>query len=154
MEEAIRLIQRQMALCAEIGERLGTLKAVLRKNEGGRELSRAVKDIESMFAGFSEVEKEQAGFLRTRQQQNMFDFVQAQPASVERDAAMRLLSQVEASQKSLSQELLMAKELLRHSKEFVDYHVNVLAQTRADGPYGRPGSPGAQRSSKMFEANV
>lgn len=154
MKEAIRLIRRQMTLCAGIGEGLKSLKTVLRRNEGGGELSRAVKDIEGMLADVSKVEEEQENFLRARQQQNMFDFVQAQPASVERDVAMRLLSQVEDSQKSLSRELLTAKELLRHGKEFVDYHVNVLARTRADGPYGRPGNPEAQRSAKMFEANV
>ena len=154
MKEAIRLIRRQMTLCAGIGERLDALKAVLRRNEGGGELSKAVKDIESMFVGFSKLEEEQGNFLRIRQQQNMLDFVQAQPASVERDVAMRLLSQAEDLQKSLSRELTVAKELLRHGKEFVDYHVNVLARTRADGPYGRPGNPEAQRSDKMFEANV
>lgn len=156
MEEAIKLIRRQMVICSRIDELFEELKAVLRKSRGGRDLSEAVKRIESVFAELSGLEEGQREFLRMRQQENMVGFIQAQPASVERDVAMRLLSQVASLQEKLAWQSEMAKELLQHSKEFIGYHINVLSQARADGPYGPSGAAPveAQRGRKMFDANV
>ena len=156
MKEAIRLIRQQMAVCTKIDKLLEELGGVLRKKPDGKKLNGAVKRIESAFAELSGLEGEQRRFLEARQQQNMVGFVQAQPASVERDVAMRLLSQVGILQEGIARQSETAKELLRHSKEFVDYHVNVLSQTRAEGTYAPPGAAaaGAQRGVKMFDANV
>ena len=156
MEEAIRLIRQQILVCARINELFEALKEVLRKKAEGKALSNAVKRMEAVFSELSGLEDQQQGFLEAQQQRNMIGFVQAQPASVERDVAMRLLSQLGAWQTRLSRQSVTAKELLRHSKEFVDYHMNVLSQAKAESTYGPPGASAADagRGLKMFDANV
>ena len=155
MEEAIRLIRQQILVCARINELFEALREVLRKKAEGKALSNAVKRMEAVFSELSGLEDQQRGFLEAQQQRNMIGFVQAQPASVERDVAMRLLSQLGAWQTRLFRQSVTAKELLQHSKEFVDYHMNVLSQTKTEATYGPPGaSAGAGRGPKMFDANV
>lgn len=155
MKEAIELIRRQMVACNCLKERLEDLKVILRKGMDGSALGKATKGVESMFGEFSRLEEEQKKFLAARKRENMVDFVQAQPASVERDVAMRLLLQIEALHKELSGQMAIAGELLQKGQEFVAFHVNVHSQAKAAGTYGPPG--GVARTGgnvKMFDANV
>lgn len=155
MEEAIKLIHRQRIACRQLKDLLDELKAALQQKMDARRLREAVKHVESMFGEISRLGEEQDQFLEARQQQNMVSFVQAQPDSVERDVAMRLLFQLGELQKQLSGQMMAAGELLRHSQEFVAFQVNIQTRAKAGDLYGPPGAAGgAHGGSKMFEANV
>ncbi len=155
MEEVIKLLRQQMVIYSKLSALLESLKAALHQREDSRKVSDAVKQIERMYAELSRLQRQQEKFLKTGQKENMASFVQAQPASVERDVAMRLLLQVDALQKKMIGQSASAKELLRHSKEFMEYHINLISRARAEGTYAPPeagAAPGGSR--RMFDANV
>lgn len=155
MEEAVRLIRQQMVTYSRLEALLERLREALHQREDSGKVSSAVKEIERMYADLARLEQGQKDFLKTRQKENMASFVQAQPASVERDVAMRLLLQVTALQKKLLGQSAAAKELLRHSRDFMEYHINMVSQAKAEGIYAPPDAgagPGGSR--RMFEANV
>jgi hypothetical protein len=49
-----------------------------------------------------------------------------------------------------------ARELLKRSKQFVDFHINVITQTAANDTYVPPGTAELEnrRGVRMFDANV
>jgi len=154
MKEAIRLLRRQAVACTRLDGLLGELGAAIRQSMDGRGISEIVQRMEAMFGEFSRLEGEQRDFLKAKGQKNMVSFVQAQPASMERDVAMRLLLQTGDLQKRLSRQIAAAGELLQRSQEFVAYHINVHSKARASGTYGPPGEGADAHREKIFDANV
>jgi flagellar biosynthesis/type III secretory pathway chaperone len=153
MREAIKVIRKQMLLNTRLLELFEALREALRTDTSGKSVSRAVQQMEPLLSEFAKLEREQQKFLGERQKNNMWEFVQAQPSSVERDVALRLLQQLGDVQQRLRSESEESRLLLARSKEFVDFHMNVLSETQAGTTYG-PQDAERERGMRLFDQNV
>ncbi len=155
MREAIKVIRKQMLLNTRLLELFEALREALRTDTSGRNVSRAVQQMEPLLSEFAKLEREQQKFLGERQKNNMWEFVQAQPSSVERDVALRLLQQLGDVQQRLRSESEESRLLLARSKEFVDFHMNVLSETQAGTTYGpQDAERERERGMRLFDQNV
>ena len=155
MREAIKVIRKQMLLNTRLLELFEALREALRTDTSGKSVSRAVQQMEPLLSEFAELEREQQKFLGERQKNNMWEFVQAQPSSVERDVALRLLQQLGDVQQRLRSESEESRLLLARSKEFVDFHMNVLSETQAGTTYGpQDAERERERGMRLFDQNV
>ena len=153
MREAIKVIRKQMLLNTRLLELFGALREALRTDTSGRNVSGAVRQMEPLLSEFAKLEQEQQKFLGERQKNNMQEFVQAQPSSVERDVALRLLQQLGDMQQKLQAASAESQLLLTRSKEFIDFHMNVLSETQAGTTYG-PQDTERERGMRLFDQNV
>lgn len=155
MREAIKVIRKQMLLNTRLLELFEALREALRTDTSGKSVSRAVQQMEPLLSEFAKLEREQQKFLGERQKNNMWEFVQAQPSSVERDVALRLLQQLGDVQQRLRSESEESRLLLARSKEFVDFHMNVLSATQAGTTYGpQDAERERERGMRLFDQNV
>jgi len=155
MREAIKVIRKQMLLNTRLLELFEALREALRTDTSGKSVSQAVQQMEPLLSEFAKLEREQQKFLGERQKNNMWEFVQAQPSSVERDVALRLLQQLGDVQQKLRSESEESRLLLARSKEFVDFHMNVLSETQAGTTYGpQDAERERERGMRLFDQNV
>ncbi len=155
MREAIKVIRKQMLLNTRLLELFEALREALRTDTSGKSVSQAVQQMEPLLSEFAKLEREQQKFLGERQKNNMWEFVQAQPSSVERDVALRLLQQLGDVQQRLRSESEESRLLLARSKEFVDFHMNVLSETQAGTTYGpQDAERERERGMRLFDQNV
>ena len=155
MREAIKVIRKQMLLNTRLLELFEALREALRTDTSGKSGSRAVQQMEPLLSEFAKLEREQQKFLGERQKNNMWEFVQAQPSSVERDVALRLLQQLGDVQQRLRSESEESRLLLARSKEFVDFHMNALSETQAGTTYGpQDAERERERGMRLFDQNV
>ena len=155
MREAIKVIRKQMLLNTRLLELFEALREALRTDTSGKSVSQTVRQMEPLLSEFAKLEREQQKFLGERQKNNMWEFVQAQPSSVERDVALRLLQQLGDVQQRLRSESEESRLLLARSKEFVDFHMNVLSETQAGTTYGpQDAERERERGMRLFDQNV
>ena len=152
--EAIRLLQAQLAAdeasCAE----LAGLKEAL-QTTAGVGVCKAVQRVEPLLTEIAHIAEVQQTFLATVHRQTMLDYMAHLPVSPARTACAKLLGELQTRERELRRELTSVQGLFDRSKQFIDFHVNVLTATAASSTYGPPGAePGEQRGIKMFEADV
>ncbi|MBQ1868678.1 flagellar export chaperone FlgN [Selenomonas sp.] len=156
MDEAVKLIRTQLLLSTECLERLQAIKKALKENSAGEGVTEAVRAIEPTLLKLGQLEKAMQAFLEKTGKKRMTAYAASMPDSVERDAVMRLLARIQGLDERLQRELASTQALLKRSKEFVDFHINVMTQTAANDTYAPPGAPEVEnrRGIKMFDANV
>ena len=155
MKEAIAILERQRDISMRLEDLLEALLEALRTDTSGSRVSRAVQDIEPLLSELPKLLGDQERFLAACGQPDMDSFVQAQPVSSERDAALRLLDEIGQESDMLRYQLDMSELLLQRNKEFIDYHINVLSATSAGSTYGSSGlGASGGRGSGMFDKNV
>ncbi|MBR2216114.1 MAG: flagellar export chaperone FlgN [Selenomonadaceae bacterium] len=156
MKEALALIRKQWTLTAALTADLTELKECLKGKISGKSVTDSAEKIDTTLKELAELNKAQERFLAKAGGDTMADFVQAQPASEDRDVALRLLFQLEEAVWQLKDALGLNKDLLENARDFAAYHMNVLSQTVAGNTYGPPGNQGNEtvQGRKMFEANA
>ena len=102
------------------------------------------------------LDKRKREFLQQAGKMRMTAYAADGPDSEERDTVLHLLQKVHQSEDQLRRELSSTKELLKRSKHFVDFHINVITQTAANDTYVPPGAAEFEnrRGIKMFDTNV
>ena len=156
MNEVVKLLRTQLMLSTECLEKLQAIKTALKENSAGKGVTEAVQAIEPTLAKLGQLEKLTREFLELTGKKRMTAYAASMPDSVERDAVMRLLSRIQGLDERLQRELASTQALLKRSKEFVDFHINVMTQTAANDTYAPPGAVEVEnrRGIKMFDANV
>ena len=156
MNEAIKLLRAQMLLSTECLEKLRVVKDALRDSSNGTGVTAAVQALETPQAKLGQIARLEEEFLTRSGKKRMTAYAASMPDSVERDAVMRLIARVQGLENEMQRELASTKVLLKRSKEFVDFHINVMTQTAASDTYAPPGAAEVEsrRGIKMFDANV
>ena len=140
MNDAIRLLRAELLLMQECLDKLQRIKVILQENTNGAEVEAAVQAIQPILARLSLLDTRKREFLQRVGKTRMTAYAADQPDSVERNTVLHLLQQVQRSERSMRKELDDAKELLKRSKQFVDFHINVITQTAANDTYVPPGA--------------
>ena len=155
MKEAVALLRKQLLLGNSCVDWMRELKAALLQNSGGG-ISGAVKALEPALGDYARLEEAQAVFLRQHGSPHILAFVASQPDSVERDVAFRLVDKVNALSKELREGIALNQVLMSRSKEYIDFHVNLMSGVQAGTIYSAPGGPGRDggRDRKMFDSSV
>ena len=155
MKEAVALLKKQLLLGNSCLEWLRELKEALLHN-GGREITGTVQALEPALGDYVRLEENQAAFLKVHGCSRMSAFVASQPDSVERDVAFRLVDKVNALGKELRESIAINQQLMSRSKEYIDFHVNLMSGVQAGTLYSAPGGPGRDggRDRKMFDSSV
>jgi hypothetical protein len=156
MNDAIRLLRAELLLMQECLDKLQRIKVILQENTNGAEVEAAVQAIQPILAKLSLLDTRKREFLQRVGKTRMTAYAADQPDSVERNTVLHLLQQVQRSERSMRKELDDAKELLKRSKQFVDFHINVITQTAANDTYVPPGAAELEnrRGVRMFDTNV
>ena len=156
MNDAIRLLRAELLLMQECLDKLQRIKVILQENTNGAEVEAAVQAIQPILARLSLLDTRKREFLQRVGKTRMTAYAADQPDSVERNTVLHLLQQVQRSERSMRKELDDAKELLKRSKQFVDFHINVITQTAANDTYVPPGAAELEnrRGVRMFDTNV
>ncbi len=153
--DAVSLLYQQLGLLNDASARVKALQETLKHSTSGKGVREAVKELEKSLTGLFSFEKVQEAFLRQRGFHAMSDSLAALPLA-RQAATQKLLRANAALERRLRRQLVSAQTLLQHSKEFVDFHVNVMNQAQASETYAPPGAATIEnpRGVKMFDANV
>ena len=156
MDDAIRLLRAELLLTQDCLGKLQRIKLILKENTDGAEVESAVQAIQPILSRLNLLDTRKSEFLQRVGKARMTAYVGDQPDSVERNTALQLLQQVQQSERTMRKDLDDAKELLKRSKQFVDFHINVITQTAANDTYVPPGTAELEnrRGVRMFDANV
>ena len=155
MKEAIALLRKQLLLGNSCVDWMRELKEALIHNSGA-EITGTVQALEPALGDYVRLEEEQAAFLMTQKSPRMSAFVASQPDSVERDVAFRLVDKVNSLGRVLRESIALNQQLMSRSKEYIDFHVNLMSGVDAGTIYSAPGGPGRDggRERKMFDSSV
>jgi len=153
--DAVSLLYRQLGLLNDASARVKALQETLKHSTSGKGVREVVNELERNLAGLFSFEKVQETFLRQRGFSTMHESLAALPRE-KRAAGQKLLRANAALERRLRAQLVSAQTLLKHSKEFVDFHVNVMNQAQASETYAPPGAATVEnpRGVKMFDANI
>ena len=155
MKEAIALLRKQLLLGNSCVDWLREMKEALIHNSGA-EITGTVQALEPSLGDYARLEEEQAAFLREQRSPRMSAFVASQPDSVERDVAFRLVDKVNTWGRTLRESIALNQQLMSRSKEYIDFHVNLMSGVNAGTIYSAPNGPGRDggRERKMFDSSV
>jgi len=155
MKEAVALLRKQLLLGNSCVDWLQGLRAALIHNSGV-EITGSVQALEPALRDYAQLEEEQADFLKAQGSHRMSAFVASQPDSVERDVAFRLVDKVNSLGRVLRESIALNQQLMSRSKEYIDFHVNLMSGVDAGTIYSAPGGPGRDggRERKMFDSSV
>ncbi len=155
MREAIKILRDELAFYTRFEELMGELSRVLKEKAPGKNVSLVVRKLEQALSDGAKLEGVQKSFLKSVGKPSLKSFLEAQPSSVEKDMALRLLTQVNTQQEQLRKQSEANHVLLERSEKFVEFNMNVLSRTRAKPTYGPPGSGGAAPGGRrIFDQNV
>jgi len=70
--------------------------------------------------------------------------------------AFRLVDKVNVLGKELRESIALNQELMSRSKDYIDYHMNLMSGVKAGTIYSALGGPGRDggRDRKMFDSSV
>ena len=153
--DAISLLYQQLGLLNDASARVKALQETLKHSTSGKGVREAVKELEKILTELFSFEKAQEAFLHQRGFPAMSSSLAALPPA-KQAAGQKLLRANAALERRLRGQIVSAQTLLQHSKEFVDFHVNVMNQAQASETYAPPGAATVEnpRGVKMFDANV
>ena len=156
MNDAIRLLRAELLLSQECLDRLQRLKRALQENADGADTAEAAQAMLPALNKLNLLDKRKREFLQQIGKMRMTAYAADGPDSEERDTVLHLLQKVHQSEDQMRRELSSTKELLERSKQFVDFHINVMTQTAANDTYVPPGAAELEnrRGIKMFDTNV
>ena len=153
--DAVALLRKQLLLGHNCLEKLQVLKEALLHSKGA-EITGAVQALEPAMGEYGRLEIEQRSFLKMTGHSRLTAFVASQPDSVERDVAFRLVDKVTAIGRQLREGIAISQDLMQRSKEYIDFHVNLMSGVRAGTIYSAPGGPGRNggRDREIFDSSV
>lgn len=156
MNDAIRLLRAELLLGQDCLERLEKLKCTLQENTDGAEVTEMTQAILPILNKLDLLDKRKCEFLQQAGKTSMTAYAADCRKPEERDAVLHLLQKVHQAEDRMRRELNSTKELLKRSKQFVDFHINVMTQTTANDTYVPPGAAELEnrRGIKMFDKNV
>ena len=148
------LLTKQSDLCRRSIDAFRSLAETIANSTSGAGVTAAVQNVEPMLSELTKLSKDTEVFLQQEGYDNLYDAVKAQP----NDEVMRLFTETNELQQQLKSELTLAFDLMKRSKLFVDFHINVLTHVRAENTYGHLGNTGVaenvSRKRKMFDAKA
>lgn len=155
LRDLIALLREELALVKKCQEAFGELRKTLVENPSGEGVPKAVAAIEPQLIAIVRLTKKQEALLAERGESRVLSWIAHAPATEERHAAVRLFRETAELQKTMRQDIKRLSGLLAHSKDFIDFQINVLTRTRASDTYAKEGTEeSATRDIKMFDANV
>lgn len=156
MNDAIKLLQVQLLLSRECLTGLQAIGKALTENTNGSGVTEAVQAIEPILTRLNLLANREASFLAQNKASSLNEYIAAKPQGIMQDRALKLLAEASHIEDELGQKLKVTQELLKRSKAFIDYHINVITQTAANDTYTPPGAAELEnrRKIKMFDANV
>ncbi len=155
LRELIDLLREELALGKRCQEAFGELRKALVENPSGDGVPNAVRAIEPHLAALGRLTKKQETLLAERGEARVLSWIAHAGATEERLTAVRLFRETAELQKDLRRDIKRLSGLLAHSKDFIDFQINVLTRTRASDTYAKEGTEEpATRDIKMFDANV
>lgn len=156
MTEALKLLQIELQLLTGAQIELAHIKSAITENPSGEGVTDAVHSLEATLARLGLLEQRKAELLERVGLPTLRDYIFTQSPRFERETTLNLFGKIQGLEETLKKDLATTRELLKRSKEFIDFHINVITETRASVTYAPPGggNMGESRNVKMFDANV
>ena len=155
MREIVTLLAQGRSLYLDAARELDSVREALKRNTSGTGVSAAVHRIEPILSALSELNKKTEELLAARKAKDLYELLTAQPDSADRDVALRLFADTERLRDKVKRNNALTNELLQRSKMFVDFHINVASQVKAENTYGPPGTAeNIKQGRKVFVADA
>lgn len=155
MDRVIKNLRAQLILCRRLIGFLTELEEKLKESTAGQGITPTVQSIEKLMPELSKADAELQEILRAESIENLEDYVDRQPDSVERSVAQRLLKQVGIGQTDLQKKMFNAATLLINSKKFIDFNINVMSAARVGPTYGKHGNTtNAAGGRSLFDTGI
>lgn len=152
MNETIKLLREQAILCAHLPELFDELIKIMKSNSP--DVQEPIRKIEATVRDLSKNEQKAQEFLKRVGSPSFAEYIAAQEKNIQRDVAEKLLKKTAEAQLRLKNQVSLVKMLLKKSRDYVEFNLNILARTSASDTYGAEAQTGSQRSRRMFEANI
>ena len=152
MDETIKILREQTVLCSQMPAIFNELIKVIRENSS--DVQGPLRKVGKLMQELSANEKKAQEFLKSVNAPNFKEYIFAQEKSLKRDVAEKLLNKSADSQIQIRTQLIELKKLLESGKNFVDFNLNILTNTKASETYGDKAQRDSQRSRRIFDANV
>ena len=155
MKEIVSLLTRGQELYRDAIHELACVREALEHNTDGKGVSAAVHRLEPILAALAELNKDTEASVAAKGAKNLYELLSAQPDSADKDAALRLFVDTERLRDKLQRDNALTNELLQKGKLFVDFHINVASQVKAEHTYGPPGTAeNIKQGRKVFVADA
>ena len=155
MDKITSLLLRQKKLFVEATDELAKVREALKENSDGQGVTAAVHKTEPLLSSLNGINKETEDFAKENGARNLYEVISAQPDSAAKDDVLRLFAEVNGLRDRLKRDNALTGELLKKSKLFVDFHINVASQVQAEHTYGPPGTAeNVKQGRKVFVADA
>lgn len=155
LRELIALLREEIALGHKCAAGFLALRQALVENPSGGGVPKAVAEIEPSLIALGRLTKRQETMLAARGEKRVLSWIAHAGATEERTTALRLFRETAELQKTMRQDIKRLSGLLAHSKDFIDFQINILTRARASDTYAKEGTEdAATRDIKMFDANI
>jgi len=152
MDDTIKILREQAILCAHLPELFDELIKIMESNSP--DVQEPIRKIEATVRDLSKNAQKAQDFLKSVEATSFAEYIDAQEKNIQRDVAEKLLKKTSDAQLRLKNQVSQVKLLLKKSRDYVDFNLNILAQTSASDTYGAAAKTDSQRKRRMFEANV
>lgn len=152
---ATALLKEELLLGNDALQAVDSLEKILQEHASGEGAQAAAARLEQVLARLSTLERDLARFLAQSGAPRLADFFAAAHVPQQKGIAV-LLERASSQQARLKQELLIAAQMLKKGKAFIDFHVNILSATQASDTYAPPkAAAGELRQERpLFDANI
>ncbi len=155
MQEIIQLIRQQLVLCLRILELSSQQREAL-IHTAAPAVQRLTKEMEIVIMDLNRQERKRREFLTAQGASTVAEWLENQPAGLERDMAQQLLAKEAAVLERLKTASANNQQHLNNNMKYISYNINVLTGAVAGVTYGaaEAGGMATVPGTKMFEANI
>ncbi len=155
MQEIIQLIRQQLVLCLRLLELVSQQREAL-IHTAAPAVQRLTKEMEVVIMDLNRQERKRREFLAAHGADTVAEWLQVQPAGLERDMAQQLLKKEAAALEKLRTASANNQQHLNNNMKYISYNINVMTGAVAGVTYGAAEAGGISTvpGTKMFEANI
>ncbi len=155
MQEIIQLIRQQLVLCLRLLELTEQQREAL-IHTAAPAVQRLTKEMEVVIMDLNRQERKRREFLAAQGVATVSEWLQVQPAGLERDMAQQLLKKEAAALEKLRTASANNQQHLNNNMKYISYNINVMTGAVAGVTYGAAEAGGISTvpGTKMFEANI
>lgn len=154
MDRVIKLLREQIILCSRLSNLFEELSNALKQTRSALNIETSVKNVQSLMKDLSDNDNHIQEFLKSENVENLKIYIENQPESIERNVAVKILEQTNNLQKKIRHQITTVAKLMMNSQSFINFNLNVMAQTVADTTYGPSSNVGQYQRRHVFNANV
>lgn len=156
MDEIIRILRAELALCMKLEAAAQAQREALKANLDGRRVTETTQTVDGLLRQISVFEKQKEELLQKAGCASMTELLKRQPYSKEKMEAKRYLARMTELFQKVRNIGSANRLLLKNGMEYLTFSLNVMTQSQAGPGYDDTESPDktAIQGKKLFDKSV